>query len=196
MSLKNSSISYGTIAKWMHWSTALLFLFAYLTVYYRQWFTEQRTPENITALQLHLSIGITVAVIVVLRVLWRLFNRPPDLEPGTRLEHAAAHLAHYALYAVMIIAPITGYLGTGVSTDYFFLFEIPKFEETALFTSVVSERFGLTFKEFEAPLDFVHKKILGEWLIWILVLGHAAAALYHHYVKHDDTMKKMTTKRA
>lgn len=193
MSLKNTADSYGRIAKWFHWTTAALFLAAYVSVYYRQWFTEKQTPENMTALQIHLSVGVSIAVIVALRVIWRLMNRAPADEPGTPLAHLAAHMGHLALYTVMIVAPITGYLGTGVNTDFFFLFEIPKFESTALFQSVVAEGMGLDFKTFEKPIDFIHKDVLGAWLIWLLVLGHAGAALYHHFVLRDRTLVKMTS---
>jgi cytochrome b561 len=192
MSIRNTADNYGSIAKWLHWMTALLFLGAYMSVYYRHWFTEAKTPENWNALQLHFSIGVTVAVIVVLRVVWRLTNRQPTLEPGTQLEHLAAHLGHYALYALMIIMPLTGYLGTGANTEYFFLFDIPKFEDTQLFTSLVQDGLGLTFKAFEKPIDFIHKDILGAWLAWILIAGHALAALYHHRIKRDRTLRKMT----
>ncbi len=192
MNLKNTADNYGTIAKCLHWTTALLFLGAYASVYYRHWFTESKTPENLTALHLHLSFGVTIAVVVALRIIWRITNRPPNLEPGTKLEHLAAHAGHYALYAVMIIMPITGYIGTGVDTQYFFIFDIPKFESTQLFVALVSDGLGMTFKEFEKPIDFIHKNILGAWLVWLLILGHVAAALYHHFAKKDRTLQKMT----
>ena len=192
MGYKNTASSYGSIAKWLHWSTAVLFLLAYVSVYFRQWFTEPRTDINMTALQLHLSIGISLGVIVVLRIVWRRMNRQPEPEPGTPLEHLAAHFGHYALYAIMIIMPITGYLGTGLNTEFFFLFEIPRFADTALFNLVVVEWFGLTFEEFEKPIDFIHKEVFGAWIVWMLILGHAAAAMYHHFIKRDKTLKKMT----
>lgn len=192
MRLKNTAENYGSIAKWLHWGTAVLFLGSYVSVYYRHWFTEKETPENWSALQLHLSIGITIAVIVVLRIIWRLTNRVPDPVPGTKLEHLAAHVGHLALYAIMIIMPLTGYIGTGVNTEYFFMFEIPKFQDTALFSMLVSDGLGMTFKEFEKPVDFIHKDILGAWLVWLLILGHVSAALYHQFVKKDRTLYKMT----
>ncbi|MFD2165288.1 cytochrome b [Thalassotalea euphylliae] len=193
MTLKNTETAYGTVAKWLHWGVAVLFLAAYASYYYRHWFTESKTPENMTALQIHLSVGISIFVLVLLRIIWRVMNAQPKPEPGTKLEHLAAHLGHYALYGVMIIMPITGYLGTGLGADFFFMFEIPKFEETWLFNFLVVEQLGMTFKEFEKPMDFIHKDIFGAWLAWILILGHFLAALYHHYVKQDNTLIKMTT---
>ena len=190
MFLKNTAHSYGTIAKWMHWLTALLFLVSYVSVYYRHWFTEEKTPENWNALQLHLSIGVTIGVLVMLRIVWKIMNRSPDPEPGTRLEHLAAEMGHYALYAVMVAMPLTGYLGTGANSEYFFLFDIPSFKDTALFETW----FGLdmTFEEFEEPIDFIHKDILGAWVVWLLILGHVLAALYHHFIRGDRTLRKMT----
>ncbi|OCQ22439.1 cytochrome B [Pseudoalteromonas luteoviolacea] len=195
MALKNTESDYGSIAKWIHWITAILFLAAYVSVYYRQWFTEAKTPENWSALQLHLSFGVSIMVVVGLRVVWRIMDQTPKPEPGSKLEHMAAHVGHYMLYIVMIIAPVTGYIGTGVNTEFFFMFDIPKFESTEIFKYVVSDGLGLTFAEFEKPIDFIHKEILGAWLIWVLIVGHAGAALFHHFVKKDRTLLKMTSNK-
>ena len=192
--LKNSPTHYGKVARALHWLTALLFLLAYIAVYYRQWFTEARTPENWTALQLHLSFGVTIAVLVVLRLYWRLTNVQPAAEPGSALMHKAAHLGHLVLYGVLIVMPLTGYLGTGVATEFFFLFEIPKFADTWLFQTLVADGMGLSFEQFEAPMDFIHKQG-GAYLVWLLILGHAAAALYHHYHLKDRTLLKMLPPR-
>lgn len=93
----------------------------------------------------------------------------------------------------MIIAPLTGSLGISVNTEFFLLSEIPLFEHTALFQSRVSQGLGLTFEEFEQPIDFIHKQMPGQWLIWMLIFRHAGAALYHHFVKKDCALLKMTT---
>ena len=139
-----------------------------------------------------MSFGVTIGVIVALRILWKIIDQNPEPEPGTRMEHLAAKSGHYALYAVMILMPLTGYLGTGAHTEYFFLFDIPKFESTHLYSVLVADEPGMTFKEFEKPLDFVHKDIGGAWLVWLLILGHVMAALYHHIVKKDFTLYRMT----
>lgn len=195
MSIKNTAENYGSVAKGFHWTTVVLFLGSYCTVYYRHWFTEEKTPENWTALQLHLSIGITIAVVVALRMSWRTMNRLPDPEPGSHLEHLAAHTGHYALYAIMVIMVVTGYIGTGVNTEYFFLFDIPKFEGTPMFSALVTDGLGISFEAFEKPVDFIHKEILGAWVVWLLISGHILAALYHHFAKKDRTIYKMTVNK-
>ncbi|MGD8524915.1 MAG: cytochrome b [Thioalkalispiraceae bacterium] len=192
MKNKNTRQNYGRIARWLHWATALLFLLAYCAVYYRHWFTEKQTAENLVALQLHLSAGISIGVIVILRIIWRYLNIQPEMEPAPRWQQLLAHTVHYGLYTVMILMPLSGYLGTGIATEYFYLFQLPKFEDSWLFNVLVWDYLGLSFKEFEEPVDFFHKKIMGAWLVWILVLGHAAEALYHHFVMHDRTLLKMT----
>lgn len=189
---KNTAENYGSIAKWFHWLTALLFLGSYVSVKYRHWFTEKDTPENWTALQLHLSIGITIGVILILRIILRNMNRVPDPEPGTPLAHMAAHVGHLVIYGMLALMVITGYIGTGVNTDYFFLSEIPRFESTQLFSMLVTDGLGIGFKEFEKPIDYIHKNVFGEWLAWMLIVGHIGAALYHHFVKKDRTLLKMT----
>ncbi len=191
MTFKNTDKSYGTVAKWFHWLTALMISLSYASVYYRRWFTEDKTSENWTILQLHLSIGITMGVIFVLRILWKTVNKTPQLESVTRLEHLAVHMGHYTLYAMIFIMVLTGYFGTGANTEYFFLFEIPKFEDTALYSNFFFDWLGLTFDEFEKPMDFIHKDIMGSWLVWMLILGHAIAALYHQFVRKDNTLSRM-----
>jgi len=191
MTLRNTIVSYGSIAKFLHWAIALLFLAAYCSVYYRHWFTEPKTPPNMTALHLHLSFGISIGVFVSLRVIWRLSNPVPAEPPGTAIEHTLAKTGHFWLYFFMIAMPITGYLGTGLGTEFFYLFHILKFEETALFQWLVIDTLGMTFKEFEKPIDFFHKDIGGAVLVWLLILGHIAAALFHHFHKKDDVLVRM-----
>jgi cytochrome b561 len=193
MQLKNNADRYGSIAKWLHWTTAILFLASYSAVYYRHWFTENKTTENWVALQFHLSVGISIAAVVVLRLIWRSFNPPPAPLAESRMAQLAIHLGHYSLYAIMILAPLTGYIGTGVDTEFFLLFDIAKFESTSLYQLIVNDWMSMSFEEFEAPIDFFHKEIMGKWLVWLLILGHVIAALYHHFVKKDDTLKRMTT---
>jgi len=193
MGLKNTAEAYGSIAKWFHWVTALLFFASYCTIYYREWFAESEL-ENWSTIQLHLSIGITLGGLVTLRIIWRFLNRSPEREPGTKLQHIAVQIGHYTLYAIMIIMPITGYLsiadylssGRG-SITYFLLFDITSFKGIQIFNLL-----GFSLEALEDPADFIHS-YLGTWVVWLLILGHISAALYHHFIKKDKTIYKMTS---
>ena len=185
--LVDSPSRYSTIAIALHWIVAALFLASYVSVYYRRWFTERGTPENLSALQLHLAIGVTIAAFVIARVLWRMSNPPPPPIAAPAWQLRTAHITHVALYAFMIVMPITGYLGSSAAPEYFGL---PKFEDTALFQWLVVERMGLTFKEFEVPIDFIHKRS-GAYVIWVLIALHAGAALYHHFILRDSVLVRM-----
>ena len=190
MKIKNTEDRYGIIAISLHWLVALGFLACYTAVYYRHWFTGKEDPVSWTALQLHLSFGITVAVFVLLRIIWKFMNKQPNHAPGTKIEHFSASAMHYVLYAVMIIMPLTGYLGTGVNTEFFSMFDITMFKDTAIYNSLVTNSLSMSWEVFEPPVDFVHKQG-GKFLVWILILSHAGAALYHHYIRKDNVLKRM-----
>lgn len=182
---RNTPQHYGRLARLLHWGTALLFFAAYAAVYFRHWFTNEDTPANWAALQLHLSAGITVLVFVALRLYARITQPQPRAVPAPRWQHWGAHAMHWLLYAVMIVMPITGYLGTGVALEYFGLFNVPSFKDTALFAAL-----GIPWEAFEKPIDFVHKNS-GAWLVWGLILLHAGAAIYHHAVLRDSVLTRM-----
>lgn len=185
--IENSRDRYGMIAQALHWMVALLFVGAFAAVYFRHWFTEVGTSPNLAALQLHLSIGLSVLVFAGLRLCSRTI---PDELPGSRLEHVGARAVHAALYGLMVAMPVTGYLGTGVDTEFFGIATVPRFADTPLFDVAVTRGMGLTFEEFERPIDWLHKT-LGEVLVLALVGLHVAAALYHQYVRRDGIMRRM-----
>ena len=192
MGLRNSELSYGAIAKFIHWTTALCILVAYASIEYMYYFTEARSPEYISALRLHMMFGMTVLLLFLPRLIWKLINPNPRLDPAPRWQHLAAKSVHWALYGILILAPITGWLGTGGrSVNMFGLFELPTFRGTDLFSWLIEDKLGMTFQEWEGPVDFIHKQILGKWVVWILIAAHVGAALYHHYVQKDNTLRRM-----
>ncbi len=195
MPLKNTAETYGTIAKTLHWVSAGLFLISYGSIYYREWLAETDL-ENWAAIQLHFSVGFTVLVVSLLRIIWRLLNRQPELEFTFSFQRFAIRIGHYLLYVILIIMPISGYLsiadylasGRG-SVSYFLMFEMTSLKDIQLFESI-----GLTLKQLEDPADSVHS-FLGSWIVWLLVVGHISAALYHHFISEDRTLSKMTFHR-
>ncbi len=150
MILHNSKTSYGNIARTLHWIVAGLFLLSYSSVYYRHWFTEERTGPWFTSGNLHRCFGVTIAVFVILRIVSRLKNPPPDLPPGPDWEHTGAKIRHYALYFFMIMMPLTGYFGAGAPTDFGCL-TIPEFGETRFFQWLSGG--AMSFEAWEQPLD-------------------------------------------
>ena len=191
MPLKNTKDTYGIIAIALHWIVAFAFIINYAIIYYREWFVEGREdPLFRTLLSYHYAIGVSVLVFVVLRIIWRLTNVQPTEVPGSRLEHLAAHAAHIALYAVMTIIPLSGYLGTGGPSQLFFFIDLPQFADTQIFKTVIEGWMSLTWEEFEAPIDFIHKEG-GAYVVWVLIVVHAGAALFHHFARGDVVLKRM-----
>ncbi|MEZ9524922.1 cytochrome b [Enterovibrio norvegicus] len=196
MKFQNTKEGYGFIAIALHWIVALGFLGAYVAVYYRHWFSEgefsmTELNSNMVSLYLHMSFGISIAVFVVLRILWKIANKAPeDVPGGSRLEHSAAHGMHWALYLAMIVMPLTGYMGTKLDTNFFFLFDIPKFNDTALYSIIVEQWLATTWEQFESVVDAIHK-FSGAYLVWLLIVMHAGAAVFHHVVRKDAVLKRM-----
>ena len=178
---RNTPDHYGRLARWLHWGTAMLLLGSYASIYYREWFTQRGTDANTAAIQLHFSIGITILVAMVLRLLWRVTQRQPDDVPAPRLQLLAAHAMHWALYAALILMPITGYLGIRSTVHYFGLFDIPSLAQTPL---------GAPLGDLREAAHDLHETA-GEWVIWILVVLHAAAGLYHHVMLGDRVLVRM-----
>ena len=135
--------------------------------------------------QLHKSIGITVLLAVLLRILWRLFHRPPPLPAMPRLEKAAAEGTHLLLYILMVVLPVTGWALVSVSP-----FNLP----TVLYGLVPWPHLPVlaTLKD-RAPVEAVMKLIHGKlgWLLLALVLLHAGAGLRHHFVLRDGVLRRM-----
>ena len=195
MQIRNTRQTYGLIAILLHWMIALGFLIAYVSVYYMRWYTKADTSENLTALQIHISIGVSVGAFVVLSIIWKAINATPEDVPGTCLEHIAAHIVRLGLYAIMIIMPITGYLGMKRPPMLLFSLQIPNFEETAIFETIVAGWMGLTFNEFERVVDLIHH-LGGRWIFWWPIALHAGAAVYHHVIRKDIALKRMLSPSA
>ena len=137
--------------------------------------------------QLHKSIGITVLLGVLLRILWRVFHPPPALPDMPRLEKAAAEGAHTLLYVLMVVLPLTGWALVSVSP-----FNLP----TVLYGLVPWPHLPvLPQLKDKAPVEAVVKFIHGKlgWLLLALVVLHAGAALRHHLVLRDGVLRRMLT---
>lgn len=178
MQLKNTQSSYGLVAIILHWVVALAVIgLAVLGL----WMTDLSyySPYYRSAPFWHKSIGITLAMVLVVRLLWRWGNpQPCALLTYTRWERWLAGRVHALLYLLLLLIVTSGYListakGQGVSV--FGWFEVP-----ALISGLPDQA---------DTAGTVHY-----WLaITVLILAalHALAALKHHLLDRDDTLRRM-----
>jgi cytochrome b561 len=188
---RNSADTFGSVTKALHWAIAAFFLLSYCSAYYSVWFTVDGTTANDVAVQIHLTSGILVAALILVRIYWRLTSTLPTPPAGEWYEHLAARVVHGSLYAFMIIMPVTGYFGTHRNAEYL---GITKFGDTSLFAWIAAT-FDTTWEEFEAPLDFVHRDVGGSKVVWMLIVVHVGAALYHHFYRRDGALVRMLPRR-
>jgi cytochrome b561 len=178
MQWRNSSTNYGLVSITMHWLVAIavvgLFALGYWMVgltYYSSWYR--------TAPDIHKSIGLLLLALMILRVTWRfLSSGPAPLASHGRLTRLATKAGHGVLYLGLFAVMISGYListADGRSISVFGWFEVP-----ALITSIPDQ---------EDIAGLIH-----EYLGWGLVIFsslHALAALKHHFIDRDPTLKRM-----
>lgn len=178
MQLQNSSTHFGAIAVSLHWLVALTVfgLFAlglWMTEldYYDSWY--KQGPWW------HKSIGIMLFFVVIVRLCWRVLNPPPAaLSSQKPWEIKLAHMAHLLMYFLLLAIMISGYListADNRAIEVFGWFEVP-----ATITSLPKQ---------EDIAGWVHL-ILASTLIGLVVL-HAAAALKHHFIDRDRTLKRI-----
>jgi cytochrome b561 len=178
----NTKQHYGWLTILLHWSSVLLviFLFAlgYWMVdlgYYDSWYK--------TGPALHKSIGITFFLLMLIRIFWRLWQTQPQaLNSHTTIERKLGHLMHWFLYFLILFIMVNGYListADGRGIEVFQLFEIPSL--------------GSFIENQEDIAGVIHQ--YSAYLLIVMVLLHAAAALKHHFIDKDKTLTRMLGKK-
>lgn len=192
--IKNTANSYGSVAKWLHWLTALLILAAYVVIYYLDWVLDMKGPQRTLFLQLHKCIGFSVLIFVLLRLYWRFTNPQPALPQSMpKWQVTASHVSHFLLYFLLIAMPVTGYIGNSNGVDYG-LFKVTAFKNTG-FGIWLMDLVNMPYEEFEKGFDTFHYKVVGPFIFSAVVAVHIAAGLFHHYVEKDDVLKRMLPAR-
>ena len=104
MQLKNTLTRYGVVAQLFHWVIVVLIITQFVLA---KWADGLSPVKKIGILATHKSVGITILLLAVLRLTWRLFNPAPKLPAGTpRWQELAAHVSHFLLYALLFIQPV------------------------------------------------------------------------------------------
>ena len=168
---------YGLIAQLLHWAVVVGILLQYVWVWRID--NTDSIREQFSLVTTHKSIGMTVLALVLLRMAWRAFNKPPPYPPGmARWEINAANLMHALLYLLILLMPLTGWMYTsaaGYGAEFWGLIDIPDFV--------------LTGERLENFMHVAHETI--GWAIPIVVAVHVLAALRHHFALKDDVLKRM-----
>jgi cytochrome b561 len=168
---------YTPVAKGLHWLMALMILgLLALGIYMSDL---PLSPQKLTLYSWHKWFGITVFLLVWLRLAWRVKHRPPALhESLSPIIRQVAHAGHMALYLLMIVVPLTGWLmssAKGFQTVWFGVLPIPDFLPRDRALGALLQQLHL----------FLNR------LLMLTVAGHVLAALWHHFVLKDDTLKRM-----
>ena len=181
MSWKNTNRRYGYLSISLHWLMLILLVAVYASIELREFFPKGSDPR--TALKaLHFMLGLSVLGFALLRLGARLSGPTPRIDPEQGgWEKLAAKFMHIALYVLMIAMPLAGWLilsAAGKPIPFFGL-QLP---------ALIGEN-----KDLAKQIEEVHE-IIGTAGYFLIGL-HAVAALFHHYIKRDNTLVRMLPSR-
>ena len=171
---------YGVIAKLFHWVTLGLMLVALPLGFVIQ---HVKDASKMGFYALHESAGLTILFVALARLAWRRLSPPPSLPHDMpKLMRTTSTAVHHALYALLILQPLLGFLATNAwgfpmrgATAYLGFIELPKFMEA--------------WEGLAKILSLLHS--IGGWLLVVLIALHIAGALFHHAIRRDGTLMRM-----
>jgi cytochrome b561 len=178
--IENTEDRYGAVGVLLHWSMGILIVaLAGLGLYMVTLPDAGFNLKKITLLLYHKEFGMLVLALAVLRLAWRMSNVIPQATKHLPdWQKIAARFVHLSFYALMFALPITGWLmssAAGFPVSFLKLFTLP---------DLISKNEYLFQRFIE-----IHKW-LGYALIFFLLI-HSGAALRHHFIFKDDTLRKM-----
>ncbi|QFY41746.1 cytochrome b [Candidatus Methylospira mobilis] len=172
-----NTIRYNPTAQWLHWLMAVLIIGTRVLGYYFE--DLPRGPERSSLIGWHKATGSTVLPAVAFRLAWRSFNPPPPLSATMPLLlRKITGYAFIVYYLLMILVPLAGWAESnafGYPVKLAGVLPLPVLLEK-------NESLGEAFRNVHVTLA---------WAFGILIAGHAAAALKHHFVDRDDTLARM-----
>ncbi len=178
--------NFGGTAKAFHWLMAAIIIVASAVGWYgaslHYGVSQAETAQKIWAITLHKSIATTTLFLIVARIVWRLFHRPPALVGMPEIMKTLTHAGHWLLYALMVAVPVSGWANSssaGYDIPVAGLFTIPR----------------LMAKTPELTPWLVWTHWLLSWGLILTVAGHVLFALKHHFVDRDDTIRAMMPKK-
>ena len=178
MSWKNTEERYGSLSIGLHWLTLILIVLVYCTMEFRGVFPKG-TPERDLMKQAHFIIGLSIFALTFLRIAARAIAPAPRIVPAIpQWQAIPAKLVHLALYALMLGAPLAGWLILSGEAKPIPL-GLPALIEKNHSLAETVEHYHVLAAE------------IGYWLIGL----HAAAAIFHKHVVKDNTLERMLPQR-
>lgn len=172
---------YTGTAKVLHWLVALLIIGLFALGQYMS--DLSMSPRKLQLYSWHKWFGVTVFLLVLIRLSWRLTHQPPPLPAQMpKWQRTASHIGHAALYVLMLAIPLSGWLmssAKGYQTVWFGVLPLP-------------DLLGKD-KQLGDMLAELHGALNG--LMMLIVVIHALAALKHHFIDRDDVLKRMLPSR-
>ena len=169
---------YDSGLRTIHWLMAAL-IFVALPLGVWASFLPGGDGRRIKILFFHKSIGVTILGLIALRIVWRLIvGAPAYAEPLGKLTQVASRAGHFALYALMIAMPVSGYLGStagGRAVSWFGLFELPRL--------VAKDR------SLAAAASWAH--LVFAWMLALVLAMHLSAVVWHAMIKRDSVLTRM-----
>ena len=137
------------------------------------------SPQKLKFYSYHKWAGVTVFLLVLARLAWRITHRPPALPAGMPAwQVKAAKAGHHLLYLLMVIVPLSGWLmssAKGFQTVWFGVLPLP---DLLAKDEALGEALLLTHR-------------LLNWFFMLVVAGHVVAALKHHFIDRDGLLSRM-----
>ena len=170
--------SYGRVASGLHWLIGLALIGQIVFGFLLDELAPRGTPSRAAVVNLHKSFGIVLGVLIVARLLWRLFNRPPRWPASMSLwQQRAARLGHHALYVCMLAMPISGYVASNFSKHGVKLF------------GHALKPWGPDLPNVYAALNLLH--VATAWLFTALIVGHVLMAIKHTLRDRDGMLARI-----
>jgi cytochrome b561 len=176
MPARSTATTWGAVTRLLHWGMLPLFIGIIAVGFYMT--DLPLGPNKLRIYALHKSIGLTLLGLATLRLLWRLGERRPALPPLPAWQQRAAGASHLLLYALMFVIPLSGWLynsAAGFPLQWFHLVNLPPL--------------AAADPALKATAKAVHET--GVFVLIAIVALHAAAALKHHFVDRDRTLRAM-----
>ncbi|QSA95788.1 cytochrome b [Methylococcus sp. EFPC2] len=181
MNWRNNADRYGALSIGLHWLMVLLLAAVYACIELRELFPKGSDPRE--ALKTwHFMLGLSVLALVLLRLGMRMTGPIPRIVPEPPAwQKASGKLMHFALYALMIAMPLGGWLILGAEGKPipFFGLQLPALTDAN--------------KQLAELAEEIHEA--GGTIGYVLVGLHTVAALFHHYVLRDNTLRRMLPNR-